>query len=63
MIDRPEHRRYLKAARAHGAEIVQHQGHIKIYDGPNLVTVLSMGRKAGSDMRKVDKLWRQRGWL
>ena len=60
---RPEHRPYLKAARKNGARIEQHQGHIKVYDDKELVVVLSMGRKAGTDMRKVDKMWRQRGWL
>jgi hypothetical protein len=60
---RPEHRKYLKAARRNGAEIVEHAGHIKIYDDTKLLVVLSQGRKAGADMRKVDKMWRQRGWL
>lgn len=55
-------RRYVRTAIAHDARIVERNGHIQVFDGSTLVATLSEGGR-GHDGRKLNRAWRERGWL
>jgi hypothetical protein len=66
MMTTKKHDKYITAARRAGARIVRGKKHIKVYDGPVLVAVLSHGTggyEGRGDNKKIDKAWRERGWL
>lgn len=66
-VSAKSNRELIKIAIANGGRVVQGRKHILIYDGPDLVTVLSMGKRkdrvpGGGNKITVQK-FRKRGWL
>lgn len=56
----------IRAAKEHGARIVTSGKHVKIYDGPRLVAVLSHGRggfEGPADNKIIEKRFKELGWM
>lgn len=54
-------RKLLQIAKRNGGRIVWGKKHIKVFDGPHLVAVLSLGGHSHDDKAVMSK-FRRKGW-